>query len=118
MEPGLKHIPLNGDVTISTTVLVRANEESIRLGFSRNLLGIDGFPVGWVYSIVAAAVHTSTDDLQNIRLIILLPSEIGSVEEAADSLVPHMLDVAPDTWADILRRSRRKQRRKGDWPGT
>ncbi len=118
MEAGLKHIPLNSGVTISTTVLVRANQESIRLGFSRTLQGIDGFPLEWVYSIVAAAVHTSTDERQNIRLIVLLPVEIGSVEEAADSLVPHTLDVAPDTWADIVRRSRRKQRRNGNSPGT
>src|ERR1035438_3429428 len=85
MERGLKQIPLNGGVTITTTVLVRANAESIRLGFSRTLRGIDSFPLEWSYSIVAAAIHTSTDDLQNIRLVILLPIEIGSVEEAADS---------------------------------
>jgi hypothetical protein len=111
MIPGVKDIPLKHDLIISTAALRRANEESIRLGFSRNLEGIENLPENWRYLVVMAAIHTSMDGLQNIRLMILLPTKIGSVKEAANSLEPHFLDVTRDTWREILRRDRRWRRR-------
>ena len=76
--------------------LVEANNESIRLGFSRNLAEerIASLPADLKFSIINAWNHTSGEGLKNIRLLLL-------VGPHADDLHHVFLDVTPDTWAAI-----------------
>lgn len=109
----LQPILMPRTLTVSWTRLTKANEESIRLGFSRNLQNIEKLPRQWRYFVKAAFNHTArSDGLRNIRLLILLPTDVSSVEAAAESQVPVTLDVTGDTWRDILAENVKWKRRR------
>jgi hypothetical protein len=76
--------------------LVGANDESIRLGFSRNLVEekIADLPADLNFPIVHAWDHTSGEGLKNIRLGILIGPH-------GDDLNQVILDVTSDTWAKL-----------------
>lgn len=76
--------------------LVEANDESIKLDFSRNLVEevIVELPATLKFPIVHAWDHTSGDGLKSIRLMFLIGPR-------ADDLQPAFLDVTPETWAKL-----------------
>jgi hypothetical protein len=76
--------------------LVEANNESIRLGFSRNLVEekVAELPANLNFPIVAAWDHTSGEGLKNIRLEL-------AVGPHGEDLHHVFLDVTPDTWAKL-----------------
>ena len=92
---------------ISQSLLVKANEESIRLGFSRTLEDlISQLPADLKFPIFAAWNHTSGEGLRNIRLNILIGTN-------ADDLDPCFLDVTPDTWAKIKKNYHQRSIQEG-----
>ena len=76
--------------------LVEANNESIKLGFSRNLVEekITELSAKLNFPIVEAWIHTSGEGLMNIRLMLL-------VGPHGEDLHHVYLDVTPDTWAKV-----------------
>jgi hypothetical protein len=74
--------------------LVAANDESIRLGFSRTLKNIGRLASHLKFPILEAIHHTPGEGLRNIRLSL-------QVGPHADDLHYIYLDVTPDNWATI-----------------
>lgn len=114
MNAGLQPFRIPPHLTISAQRLKEANAESIRLGFSRNLAGIEPIPNDMLLHVAHAMVHYSASDsppLHNIRLVIVIPhgpfandwrNHLG---ELAERLERCLLDVTEDTWAAILANS-------------
>lgn len=96
---------------ITTDQLVRANAESIRLGFNRTLNLPPDFPR------LTFPVHEVWQDNDNVRLTILFWE---SVQAAASGKEPEMLilDVTKDWFAKLEKSSRRimeQVRHAGKW---
>jgi hypothetical protein len=93
---------------ISQRQLVKANEESIRLGFSRNLVGdlIAQLSANLKFPILSACKHTSGKGMKTIRLFVLIGSD-------AENLNPCFLDVTPETWAEIKKNFRQRAIEEG-----
>ena len=109
------------NIGIRKELLVRANEESIRLGFNRNLNGLERLP-DQIYVITQAFEHVgfngSDHDCQNVRLFLMLSEKaFDDPMLSDDDMISVFLDVTTDTWAEILgeerRRSERIQRQSG-----
>jgi hypothetical protein len=79
--------------------LVRINKESIRLGFSRNLIEekIAKLPSHFKLPILSAWDHTSGEGWKNVRLELLIGPD-------SKHLQPCCLDVTYDTWAKIMKK--------------
>ena len=104
-------IPLDPDriYHVTQSQLVAANDESIRLGFSRNLVeaNIAQLPGELKFPILGVWNHTSGEGLRNIRLLIL-------VGPNADDLHHCFVDVTPDTWAIIQGNACRQSAQQGE----
>lgn len=92
------------DVIIEKTTLKAAAEEGRRFGFSRQITAtqIDTLPYD---NLLVQAVwrHSSKDEppFENIRLLLI----------ASDDGILVVVDITPDAWASILRRSTKLVRR-------
>jgi hypothetical protein len=108
---GLEKLPKPGHLAISWHRLVRANAESIRQGFNRNLRHLNRLRKEWDYLVSEAFWHTSPSvpPLNSVRLIVLLPRNLSTMMAAAKSLVPVALDVTHDTWLEIVDKNPAKE---------
>lgn len=110
-QPGLYRIRTKQWLYLTGAQLKRLNAESIRLGFSRNLQGIDRIPNKMKLLVSEAFRHVSASDhppLQNIRLILLLPTHIPAnwrrkLKQISKSLDLHILDITNDAWQKVQR---------------
>ena len=105
---GLSPIPLPRPLCITGKQLKEINAESIRLGFSRNLEGIEVIPDALNIPICTAFHHVSNDPIpkRNIRLAFSLPTLIpqkwrAQIKKMAKTLVSVTLDIPPDTFAVV-----------------
>jgi hypothetical protein len=110
-KAGVQPFRIPRHLCISGQRLKEANAESIRLGFSRNLAGIEPIPDDMLLHVAHAMVHYSASDsppLRNIRLVIVIPHGPFSndwrdhLRELAERLERYLLDVTEDAWAAIL----------------
>lgn len=108
LRGGLSPIPLPRPLCITGKQLKKFNAESIRLGFSRNLGGIEVIPDALNIPISTAFHHVSADAIpkRNIRLVFSLPTFIPKdwreqIKKMAKSLEFVALDVTPDTFTAI-----------------
>jgi hypothetical protein len=95
---GCSPIALARQHYLTKAQLVAANNESIRLGMSRNLVTVKiaKFNDGLCFPVVEAWEHTSREGLHCIRLFLLVGKNPGKP-------VRVFLDVTHATWAEIKR---------------
>jgi hypothetical protein len=103
------------NISISKAMLIRANEESIRLGFNRNLQGIESLP-DQIYNISQAFSHTGFNgaecDNHNFRLLVwLVTKRFDDPTLSEQDMHPVTLDVTADTLDEIVKRHRRRLRK-------
>jgi hypothetical protein len=96
MSPGIH--PLKFDKCFITTAELReANEEGIRLNFSRTLDLPDDLP-DLKLPVATAWRHVSTDSLVNVRLMVLFATDLVSQD-----FKTILIDVTPERWERIKR---------------
>ena len=94
MSPGI--YPLIFDPCFITTAELReANEEGIRLNFSRTLDLPDDL-LDLKLPVATAWRHVSTDDLVNVRLMVLFATDFRSQD-----FKTVLIDVTPKRWERI-----------------
>lgn len=114
--PGLTPIGFPRPTLLTGRRLKRLNKESTRLGFSRSLQGLDILPDEMLFNVAEAFRHVSADGLNNIRLVVFLPTQMPvdwqrRLSEVAQSVEPTALDVTNDGWMKIRIESARLLRR-------
>ena len=91
-------IRLNRIHYLTQRQLIAANNESIRLGFSRNLIEkkVARLPVDFKFPVVSAWHHTSGEGQTNIRLELIVGKHTKDINYCT-------LDVPYDTWERLKR---------------